>query len=371
MSTELVRSTPATAQALEALVRVLTEDAVYVLAAGGGSASLPAVARRRAEAYEAAREGTTHPGLTHAFDAWLVDMARVLAPIAPPQWLPMSEVIREKVTLEVGARGLRSLFSSKPSDKDVQRVKRYGTLAARLLRAVFAADGPIDAEEARAIRAFVTSLGLPEGDVAGLFQEPPVAPEQLDVYGDLDQGVGRALVRGAWFAAAWDAVDPREEHVVRTFAEKIAMPLGEVEMLRADALARVERQRALGVAAVDAVRVILIDRAPGVGIQIAANVGALMLPRRFREEVLAQVGHGSPVTLAGRHTELSSEDKETVLLVAWACALHENPTMTRKAQLRARHDRVAADLGFEGVRPRVAMEEWVGDTLAPAASRLM
>ena len=41
----------------------------------------------------------------------------------------MSEVLAEKVTLEVGARGLRSLFSSKPSDKDVQRVKRLGSLA--------------------------------------------------------------------------------------------------------------------------------------------------------------------------------------------------------------------------------------------------
>ena len=59
----------------------------------------------------------------------------------------MMDVVREKVTLEIGARGLRSLFSSKPSDKDVARVKRYGSLAVRVLRAVLAADGPLDAEE--------------------------------------------------------------------------------------------------------------------------------------------------------------------------------------------------------------------------------
>ena len=54
------------------------------------------------------------------------------------------EVVREKVTLEIGARGLRSLFSSKPSDKEVARVKRYGSLAVRVLRAVLAADGELD-----------------------------------------------------------------------------------------------------------------------------------------------------------------------------------------------------------------------------------
>ena len=107
----------------------------------------------------------------------------------------------EKVTLEAGARGLRSFFSSKPSEKDVLRVKRLGTLATRVLRAVFAADGPLDQEEQRTIAGLIASLGLPDEDAQPLFGEAPVAVEQLDVYGDVEPGFAKALLRGAWLAA--------------------------------------------------------------------------------------------------------------------------------------------------------------------------
>ena len=101
--------------------------------------------QRRGHAYTAAVQGQPHTRMTTHFDAWVVEMARALAPIAPPVWVPMMEVVREKVTLEIGARGLRSLFSSKPSEKEVARVKRYGSLAVRVLRAVLSSDGPLDA----------------------------------------------------------------------------------------------------------------------------------------------------------------------------------------------------------------------------------
>src|SRR5205823_3770955 len=114
------------------------------------------------------------------------------APIHAPTWMPMAEVVREKVTLEVGARGLRSLFSSKPSEKDVQRVRRLGTLAVRVLRAVFAADGSIDGEEHRTVTCLVASLGLAQEDAAALYGELPVPAEQLDVYGDIDPAVAKA-----------------------------------------------------------------------------------------------------------------------------------------------------------------------------------
>jgi hypothetical protein len=35
--------------------------------------------------------------------------------------------------------------------------------------------------------------------------------------------------------------------------------------------------------------------------------------------------------------------------------------------LRARHERVAQDLGEEGQKPRHAVDEWINDVLAPAA----
>jgi hypothetical protein len=290
-----------------------------------------------------------------------------MAPIHPPIWMPMAEVIREKVTLEVGARGLRSLFSSKPSDKDVQRVKRLGTLAVRVLRAVFAADGGLDAEEARTVAALVASLGLPDEMAQPLYAEAPIGVEQLDVYGDIEPAVAKALVRGAWLAAASDSIDPREEHVVRVLANKLAFPAMDMEVIRNDAVARVDLRRLAGLATVDAVRFVLSDRMPGHGVTLAAKSGTIMLPRRFRDEALAQIGHGSKVTLAKRYVNLSSDDRATVLGIAWAAALYEDPSIARRALLRARHDRVAQDLGEDGNRARHGVEDWMYDVLAPAA----
>src|SRR5439155_22129257 len=112
--------------------------------------------------------------------------------------------------VEVGARGIRSLWASKPSDKDVQRVKRLGSLAVRVLRAVLASDGRIDGEEARIIASLIASLGLPDTNTQPLYTEAPIAIDRLDVYGEIDNAVSRALIRGAWLGAAMDAIDPRE-----------------------------------------------------------------------------------------------------------------------------------------------------------------
>ncbi len=361
----------AASQALSRLVSTLAEDAIFALAAGGApDAALEGLGKRRAEAHAAVMQGVSVPTMTAQFDAWLVEEARAIAPIAPPSWMPMSEVVREKVTLELGARGLRSLFSSKPSEKDVQRVTRLGTLAVRVLRAVFAADGNIDAEEARTLAALVGSLGLPQAEAAPLYTEPVTPVDKLDVYGEIEPAVKRALVRGAWLAAAWDSIDPREEQVVRTLAQKLATEPAEAENARADAIARVDARRVVGLASVDAVRYVLSDRVPGTGVQLAADVGTLVLPRRFREEALAQVAHGAPVALARRYVELLPEEKTSVLALAWAAALHDDPSIGRQAVLRARHERFAADLEERGDRPRKLVGAWVDETLAATASQM-
>jgi hypothetical protein len=358
--------------ALSRLVRSLSEDAIFALAGSGDgtSSALEGVAKRRSDAYAATVQGTRAPGLVDGFEAWLVEMARAMAPLNPPVWMPMSEVIREKVTLEIGARGLRSLFSSKPSDKDVQRVKRLGMLAVRVLRAVFAADGNIDAEEARTLAALIASLGLPDADAAPLHTEAIITVDHLDVYGEVEPPVARALLRGAWLAAAWDSLDPREEQVVRTLAKKLSISPEELEQARTEAMARVDARRLAGLATVDYVRYVLHDRVPGPGVPIAANAGTLMLPRRFREEALAQIGHGSPVTLAHRYSSLTSNDRGVVLAIAWAAALHDDPPLSRLALLRARHDQVAADLGEEGARFRLLITGWVDETLASIATTM-
>lgn len=354
--------------ALGRLVSTLAEDAIFGLAAGRGSDGLEGLGQRRGPAYAAVLAGQRLNTLTHELDAWIVEMARAAAPVCPPAWLPMGEVLRERVTLEAGARGLRSLFSSKPSDKDVQRVKRLGTFAVRALRAVLAADGPIDGEEQRTLAALIGALGLPDADATPLYAEQAVPAEQLDVYGEIEAPVGKALLRGAWLAAMSDTLDPREEHVIRVVASKLAVPAMDLETLRGETAALVESRKIAGQAIVDGVRFLLADRMPGHGVTLAAHAGSLILPRRYRDEALAPLGQGAKVTLARRFSQLSSEQRQMVLGVTWAAALYEDPTIARRALLRARHERFADDLGEDGGKTRGALEDWMANVLAPAAA---
>jgi tellurite resistance protein len=357
--------------ALARLVAMTCEEAIFGLSAALGNAhdALEDLVKRRKDAHQLALSGQRTPRMIDAFDAWVVEMSRAIAPICPPSWMPMSEVLAEKVTLEVGARGLRSLFSSKPSDKDVQRVKRLGSLAVRVLRAVFASDGPIDGEEARTLASLISSLGLPDADAQPLYTEPPVPIDRLDVYGEIESSVSRAILRGAWLAAAWDAIDPREEQTVRALATKLNIPIVDVEYMRNEAIARVDARRMVGLATVDAARYVLSDRVPGYGVQLAAFAGTLMLPRRFREEALAQVGHGAPVVLAQRYKGISGAEKTSVLGIAWAAALLEDPSISRQAVVRARLDRVAQDLGADPQDARRAVDDMILMALAePSAS---
>src|SRR5260370_39094856 len=145
--------------ALERLVRVLCGDAIFVFATeeADPKEALEGLTTRRAAAYTAALLG--QPCVTaDQFEPWLAEMARALAPVSPPASLPMMQVGREKVTLEVGARGLRSVLSSKPSDKEVTRVRRYGSPARRGRAPALAAGGPLNAAERTAIAAVGAAL---------------------------------------------------------------------------------------------------------------------------------------------------------------------------------------------------------------------
>jgi tellurite resistance protein len=358
--------------ALGRLAGILAEDAIFVLASGVRDAkdALEGMLNRRGPAYGAALQGQPHARMTAGFDPWYVEMVRALAPVSPPAWVPMMGVVREKVTLEIGARGIRSLFSSKPSDKDVARVKRYGSLAVRMLRAVFVADGPLDPEEQRAIAAVVGALGLPEADAAALRSEPAIAAEAFDLYGEMDHAVTRAIVRGAWLAAASDGIDPREENVIRIIGRKMGALDDEIEGARRDAVEAIDWRRKGGAAAVDGVRYVLSDRVPGPGVQLAAMAGTLMLPRRWRDEGLAPVGQGTPVTLAKRHVGLEADDRRAVLGVAWAAALAEDPSLGRRAVLQARWERLAEDLGEDDPEPREILERWLTEALSGVARTL-
>jgi hypothetical protein len=353
--------------ALARLICQLCEDALYTYASGAPASVLEDLAKRRQEAYVATLSGQRVHTLLGSFEGYFAEMTRALTPLHAPTFLPMGDVLREKVTLEIGARGLRSLFSSKPSEKDTMRVKKLGTLAVRILRGVFASDGSLTTEDERHVSAFLGALGLPEADMAPLTTELPMTLGQFDVYGDVELPVARAMVRGAWLAAAWDAIDPREEAFVRGVATKLGLPPTDTEELRNEAVLRVDNRRALGLAAVEGVRHVQFDRGPGVGVQLASRIADLALPARFRDEALGHIGHWTKVQLGKRFKDMASDDKQIALSMVWCAALYENPTFARKALLRARHDRFAYDMGEDGARARATVEDWVTATLLPAA----
>ena len=90
--------------------------------------------------------------------------------------------------------------------------------------------------------------------------------------------------------------------------------------------------------------------------QLAKHAGTLMLPRRYREEALTQVALGAPVVLAQRYRGISSAEKTSVLGIAWASALLEDPSISRQSVVRTRLDRVAQDLATDPQDARRAVD---------------
>lgn len=357
--------------ALERLLRAVAEEAMFMLAGGPGDSrdAISGLVHRRTEAHTATMQGRPIPDMLGSFDAWALELAKASAGVSPPDFVPMAGVLAEKVTLAAGARGIRSLFSSKPNDKDEARVRRLGGVAVEAARAVFSADGSIDEEEARSLSWLIASLGLGDADAQKLATLPPVAAEKIEMGGDVDSGIAKALVRGAWLVATEDGLDPREEDVVRMLAHRVSVTTQEVEHARNEAVATVDLRRATGVCATEGVRYVLADRAPTEVVALATRLAQLAVPRRFREEILAQIAHGGPVALGRRHIGLPHADRTSTLGIVWAAALHENPTLARKATLRARFDRFAADCGDEGGRVRTIVEGAVDEALAIAAAQ--
>ena len=144
----------------------------------------------------------------------------------------------------------------------------------------------------------------------------------------------------------------------------------DVEDARRAAVDFIDWRRKAGAAAVDGVRYVLSDRVPGLGVQLAALAGTIMLPRRWRDEALAPVGQGTPVTLAKRHGGLEADDRRAVLGVTWAAALAEDPSLGRRAVLCARWERFAEDLGEDDPQPREVVERWLTEALAGVARTL-
>ena len=346
--------------ALAAVLACLSEDAFFTIASSArlDLDALRALAAKRAPALIAAARGLPGPGLA-AWDPWILALCGVLAPIAPPRWVPFADAVEAGLSLEHGARGVRSFFTSKPSDKDVARVRGLGGAAVRALTSVLAAAGPLNVESMLLRRALIASLGLPDPDRAELEAELPFPVEALDLHGDFDAKLARSLVRAGFYAARVDGTDPREEQAVLVIARKLDLTTEEVNQAREEARAQIDAGKDFGEASVDGIRWLLEgDGAESDRFAVAA-ARLTLLPIQRRDAITA-INVGSPVLLGHRH-RLDRKQREAALGLAWLAAVHANPTYLRRAELCGRHDKLAADFGDEadGAAIRTALDRWV------------
>jgi hypothetical protein len=332
----------------------LCEDAFFTVASAGrlDVEMLHALAARR-------HDRSAPPQGMDAWDAWVLSLCAAIAPIAPPRWMPMADAIEAGLSLEHGARGLRSLFTSKPGERDVQRVRALGSLATRALGAVLASAGAFRGD-AQALRsAFVASLGLPDADQRALDAEAPRRAEDLETRSDLDQKLARAIVRGAFQAGMQDGLDPREDQAALTIATKLGVNTEDANQARNEAKKIIEGARGLGEAAVDAIRFVLSDEATE-SERFAIAAARLILPAVYRREAVTQINQGVAVALAHRH-EIDRKGREAVLALSWLAALRIDPSFCRRVELAGRHLALAADLGdaASSATVRAALESFL------------
>jgi hypothetical protein len=345
------------------LARVLAhlcEDAFFTVAGAVrlDVEALRALAARRAPVLVAAARGAPSPGLDD-WDPWILALCAVLAPIAPPRWVPLADAVEAGLSLEHGARGVRALFTSKPSEKDVARVRSLGGLAVRVVTSVIASAGPLNGEAALLRLSLVASLGLPDHDRAELEAEPPAPAEMLDLHGDLDAKLARSLVRAGFYVARTDGTDPREEAAVIAVARKLGLTTEEANQAREEARAFIDAGKDFGEASVDAIRWLLEGEGPKSD-RFAVAAARLTLSPIQRHDAITAVNVGSPVILGRRH-RLDRRQREAALAMAWLSAVHGDPSYLRRAELCGRHDRLAADLGEEADGPaiRAALDRWL------------
>ena len=125
-------------EALSRLVSAASEECIFGLAAalGNSNDALEDLVKRRKDAHQLVVTAQNTPRMLDAFDAWVVEMARAMAPICPPSWMPMAEVLAR----EGHARGRRA----RPSLALLVQAERQGRPAReapRLARGARAARG--------------------------------------------------------------------------------------------------------------------------------------------------------------------------------------------------------------------------------------
>ena len=346
---------------LALLTRSACEDALFAVL-GSGPRILEGIAKRREPAHDAIARGESAVTLAE-FDAWLAALSNAAAPLVTPWFVPMRAAIDDGLTLEREARGLRaSLGGSGP----MERIRQVGMFATRVLRAVSAADGTVSAQEQRAINLLVAAMGLAEEDVRVLSHEPPMPASAIEIPPDLEWNVARAILLGAWEAAATDGIDAAEHQQLLEFARRLNVQEEVLEEARLSSERHAAQQLGVGLAAVDVVRYVVQPLDPPLMAPLITATAHLSVPAYRLAECLRTLGNETTTPLAKDHHELDRAAKHVALCAAWAVSLWSDPTVTMRAQLAARHDRAATDLGesHAGSDARETVEDYLDAVLA-------
>lgn len=312
-------------------------DLLVVIAARESFAKhLPEFAKRRAARYAA-------PSAAPDGDGYWTELAAALAPVLPSEHMPMWGLIDANLTLEGGAKGLRSLFSSTPSERERRRVHRTATLAWRVMSVVAHADRAVSEDERRWIDMAMSSFGLSEEELAAARAGATTRASQLEVFGELDGRVRRELVRGAWQIALQGDLGATEEDEVLTLAAKLELSaeLGAVRQEVTDALARATRVATLAVElCVAAARHLSAElRATA-----AERVIAAAAPPRVAGALRARArGEGNPPP--ARSIALVSGQRTQSLALAW-CALR-SLDLSSSAETAARAELRSASVNHD------------------------
>ncbi|MEP7121616.1 MAG: hypothetical protein ABJE95_11925 [Byssovorax sp.] len=353
-----------TLSAIEAGLISLCDDLLFAVCSSRrlDFDELEALAARREPALAATLGGAARQGLED-WEPWLLALCASIAPIAPPHWMPMAGAIDSGLSLTHGARGFRALFTDEPSEKTIARVRVLGALAVRTLGSVLGADGNFTREKHVLRGALIASLGVPEQDRRLLDAEPPLDAHSLDLLPGMDGNIVRSIVRGAFYAAMGDGIDPRQEAAITLIGHGLGLDDAGIAAARDEARERIDSSRPLGDAAVEAIRYVLSDDADARARTGFATM-RLTLPPVFRIDAAKALTVGLPAVLARKH-DLDREGREAALALAWIVALRGNPTRARSLELAGRHDRVAADLGeaAEGRAVRGAIDRHVDTVL--------
>ncbi|MEZ4410889.1 MAG: hypothetical protein R3A52_31080 [Polyangiales bacterium] len=313
------------------------QDVMVAAAARDSFATwLPQLAKRRAARY-------ADPSVGPADPKYWPEVARALAPVAPPETMPMHGVIEEGATLEGGARGLRGLFTSNPSEKDRKRVQRVAALVSRVLQIVASTDASVTDDERRCAAMAMASFGLSDDELAAATPTAGLSVDQFELHGEVELKIRREVLRGAWQFALREALAAPAEQTLRTLAAKLELG-AEEEAIKARAQETLARLGATATLALELVRYAgegldekTLDAAATAMIRASSSPARAALLR-------ARLAQKSPVDFEAPGVMQKPQRLQAVSL-AWAALASTNPSYAWSMQLRARLAEGAASAG--------------------------